>query len=298
MVREDDSMSLKQHVRLPGWLRNKTKISDLHPMRRMLKSHGLSTVCEEARCPNRAECYSRPTATFLILGDRCTRSCSFCNVLPAHAPSMPGPDEPERVARAALDMRLEYVVITSVTRDDLPDGGAAHFARTIGALRSAIDGVKVEVLVPDFKGGRDAIDTVLKARPDVFNHNIETVPSLYRLVRPQADYRRSLGVLEHASLSGGDIITKSGLMLGFGESHDEVLSALVELRERGVDFLTMGQYMRPGRRNIAVREYIKPEIFDKLKDTAFKMGFRHVASAPMVRSSMHADEMFNYSIGD
>lgn len=277
--------------RLPHWLRRKHSISELHEMKARLRGHGLHSVCEEARCPNKAECFKKPTATFLILGPSCTRGCSFCSVVSGKPPS-PDPGEPRRVADAAMEMGLKYVVITSVTRDDLPDGGAGVFASTVAHVKDAIPGVRVEVLVPDFKGNASSIHRVLDSGSDVFNHNLETVPSLYSEVRPQARYQRSLGVLEVAKAYSPDIRTKSGLMLGLGETMDEIIGALRDLRAVGCDFLTMGQYMRPGRDNTPVRQYIKPEVFDKLKDTALAMGFIHVASAPLVRSSMNAEEMY------
>lgn len=278
-------------ARLPHWLRRKYSISELHEMKARLRGHGLRTVCEEARCPNKAECFNKPTATFLILGSTCTRNCSFCSIV-SGKPLALDPGEPRKVAEAASDLGLRYVVITSVTRDDLDDGGAGVFASTVRHVQEAIPGVRVEVLVPDFKGNADDIRTVLDAGPDVFNHNLETVSSLYGEVRPQAQYLRSLRVLEEVKDYSPDVRTKSGLMLGLGESMPEVQVALRDLRSVGCDFLTLGQYMRPGRDNIPVRQYIKPEIFDKLKDTALGMGFVHVASAPLVRSSMNAEDMY------
>ena len=262
-------------------------------MKAGLRGHRLKTVCEEARCPNRSECFSKPTATFLILGNECTRNCSFCSV--SHGGStLPPPDrdEPSRVALAAREMGLRYVVVTSVTRDDLGDGGAAVFADTIKAVRAEIAKVRVEVLVPDFKGDRAAIETVVLAGPDVFNHNIETVPSLYPEVRPRAEYGRSLGVLAHARELAPEMRIKSGLMLGLGETMDEVTGTLGDLRAAGCDFVTIGQYMRPSAANIPVREYIEPAVFDNIRDIALEMGFLHVASGPLVRSSMNAEEIY------
>lgn len=278
-------------MRLPEWIRTKHNPSGLHGLKAVLREYGLSTVCEEARCPNKSGCFSKPTAAFMILGSRCTRSCGFCAV----ASSRPGPpdgDEPRRVAAAAREMGLRYVVITSVTRDDLDDGGAAHFAETVTAVKMALPGARVEVLTPDFKGDAEALRTVLLSGPDVFNHNVETVPTLYPVVRPQAGYRRSLAVLANARAISPEVSTKSGLMLGLGEEIDEVLAVIRDLREAGCDFLTVGQYLRPSRANLPVKEYVAPEVFEMVGKRAMEMGFRFVASAPLVRSSMNAEEMY------
>lgn len=278
-------------MRLPEWIRAKN-IGGPHNTKRVLRSYGLSTVCEEARCPNMGECFSRPTATFMILGSRCTRNCGFCSV----ESSMPGPldpEEPKRVAIAAKEMGLRYVVITSVTRDDLSDGGAGHFAKTVYAVRSYLPDAKVEVLTPDFKGNLSDLNTVLYSRPDVYNHNVETVPRLYPLVRPQADYRRSLNILKCAKKISPEINTKSGLMVGLGETLDEVIDVLRDLRCAGCEFVTIGQYLRPSKSNLPVAEYIRPEIFERLRLKALGMGFKYVASGPLVRSSMNAGEMYN-----
>lgn len=281
-------------MRLPEWLKirhNPGAHEALHEVKRLMREHGLSTVCEEARCPNKSECFGKPTATFMILGARCTRGCKFCSVEPG-IPGPPDEGEPERISLATMKMGLRYVVITSVTRDDLADGGAAHFARTIQSVREKLPGCKVEVLTPDFRGSAASLKTVLDARPDVFNHNLETVPRLYPIVRPGADYARSLGLIREAKRIAPEINTKSGLMLGLGERYDEVLEVLGELRDARCDFLTVGQYLRPARRNLPVSEYIEPRIFDKLKDEALSMGFGFVASAPLVRSSMNAADMY------
>jgi lipoic acid synthetase len=276
-------------MRLPDWIR--TRYADLHNTRHLLRRHGISTVCEEARCPNRGQCFSKPTATFMILGSNCTRNCGFCSVNSA----VPGPverREPENVAEAAAEMELRYVVITSVTRDDLPDGGAGHFALTIEAVRRRIPGVRVEVLTPDFRGDFDSLRIVLDAGPDVYNHNIETVERLYPSVRPQADYHRSLSVLAKAREEAPDIFIKSGFMLGFGETSDEVKSLLKQLLESGCDIVTIGQYLRPTRNNLPVVEYVTPEAFEELRLIALGMGFKYAASGPLVRSSMNAEEMY------
>ena len=280
-------------MRLPPWLKTNT-YRDLHNTKGLLRKRQLSTVCEEAQCPNKGYCFSKPTATFLILGDTCTRNCSFCSVTPG-TPSIPDPDEPERVARASRDMGLKYVVITSVTRDDLPDGGAEQFALTIMTVRSIIPSAKIEILTPDFRGNARSIQTVIDASPDVFNHNLETVPRLYNEVRPQADYRRSLFVLEKASELSGTVLVKSGLMAGLGETTDEVISVMKDMFRAGCSMLTIGKYLRPRKNNIAVKEYIHPDLFDTYKEEALKIGFTFVSSAPLVRSSMNAEEVFLHS---
>lgn len=280
-------------MRLPEWIRTHYH-ADLHNTKHLLRRHRLSTVCEEARCPNKGECFSKPTATFMILGSNCTRNCGFCSVRTS-TPEAVDPTEPENVAEAAKEMGLRYVVITSVTRDDLPDGGAEQFARTIRAVREKIPYAKIEVLTPDFKGDPDSLSAVIKAGPDVYNHNIETVERLYPNVRPQADYRRSLFILMKAGEFSAGANIKSGLMLGLGEGLDEVLYALEDLRKAGCDFVTIGQYLRPTIHNLPVVKYILPEVFEDLKVRASAMGFKYVASGPMVRSSMNAEEMYNTS---
>jgi lipoic acid synthetase len=279
-------------LRLPEWIRTRRHIGFLHDTKRVLRSHGLSTVCEEARCPNAGECFSKPTAAFMILGSICTRNCGFCSVK-SSSPGPVDPDEPGRVAMAVRDMGLRYVVITSVTRDDLHDGGAAQFAKTVRAVKEYVPDAKIEVLTPDFKGNLRYVDTVLQSEPDVFNHNVETVPRLYPLVRSLADYRRSLDILEHAKKTSPGIFTKSGLMLGLGETLNEVEKVLRDLRDAGCKLLTVGQYLRPSRSNLPVIEYIEPAIFERLRLTALSMGFKGAASAPLVRSSMNAEEMYN-----
>lgn len=227
----------------------------------------------------------------MILGDTCTRNCSFCSVHPGR-PSPPDPDEPLRVAQAAQQMGLKYVVITSVTRDDLRDGGAHHFAHTVRMVKHHIAGVRVEVLTPDFKGCIESMKIVLDSSPDVFNHNLETVPRLYPDVRPQADYRRSLFVLEAAADHSEKVLTKSGLMVGLGETLSEVVKVMEDLRKASCQMLTIGQYLRPRKKNISVREYIHPDVFERYREKALGLGFRFVASAPLVRSSMNAEELF------
>jgi lipoic acid synthetase len=280
-------------TRLPHWLRRRHSLSELHQLKGMLRSHGLSTVCEEARCPNKAECFSKPTATFMILGSSCTRNCGFCSVTSAR-PMPPEEEEPRRVAMASKEMALRYVVLTSVTRDDLPDQGAGQFARTIREIRRGLSDAGVEVLTPDFGGRRELLETVLNAGPDVFNHNVETVPRLYGTVRPQADYARSIGLLALAGKISPDVKTKSGLMLGLGEELDEVREVLKDLRGAGVELLTIGQYLRPAKENLPVVEYVEPAVFDGLREEALEMGFSFVASGPFVRSSMNAEEMYSH----
>ena len=277
-------------LRLPEWIKTKG-FSGIHDIKQILRSYRVSTVCEEARCPNIGECYSRPAAAFMILGSKCTRNCGFCSV-ESSWPELLDPEEPERVALAAKEMGLKYVVITSVTRDDLPDGGAGHFAQTVYAVRRHIKDAKVEVLTPDFKGDLGAIIAVMDSKPDVYGHNVETVPRLYHVVRPQADYIRSLSVLRYAKKISSGTNTKSGLMLGIGETLKEVIDVLRELNDAGCDFVTIGQYLRPSKKNLPVVEYIKPDMFEKLRLIAIDMGFKYVASSPLVRSSMNAEEMY------
>ncbi|MEN8262096.1 MAG: lipoyl synthase [Nitrospirota bacterium] len=277
-------------MRHPEWI--KVKSTGTHNTKKILRHHGVSTVCEEARCPNQGKCFSQSTATFMILGDRCTRNCSFCAV-ESSAPLPLDPGEPGKVAEAASALGLRFVVITSVTRDDLPDGGAEQFAKTIETVREINKSIKIEVLTPDFKGDSEALKTVLDARPDVFNHNIETVPSLYKNVRPMADYNTSLNVLRTVRSLCPDLRTKSGMMLGLGESEKEVLSVMSDLRNVDCDFLTIGQYLQPRRTNISLVEYVKPEVFEQYRIKGLEMGFKAVASSPLTRSSMDAGKMFD-----
>lgn len=263
-------------------------------MAALLREHGLNTICRSAQCPNRAECWSEKTATFLLLGDVCTRNCAFCAVTKG-TPAPLSPDEPAQVAAAAATLGLRYVVLTSVTRDDLPDGGAAHFAAAVRALRERIPSVRVEALVPDFGGLAGPLAVVLQAGPDVLNHNIETVESLYpRIGRPAGHYRRSLEVLGRAKTAGAT--TKSGLMLGLGETPDEIRAALRDLRAAGCDLLTLGQYLRPSRAHAAVVRYCPPVEFERWRDEALALGFRGAESAPLARSSFHAHKLFETSV--
>ena len=277
-------------ARAPEWIREKRiRLAELHAVKQVMRTRALHTVCEEARCPNRGECFSRGTATFLLLGDICTRACGFCDI--ANGRPLPvDPLEPARVAAAARDMNLRFVVVTSVDRDDLHDGGAAHFAATIGALRALSPAPGVEVLTPDFRGRLESAITVAAAGPDVFNHNVETVPRLYARVRRGARLERSLALLAEVKDFAPEMTTKSGLMLGLGEKSDEVLELLGALRAARVDIVTIGQYLRPSRENLPVEEYVRPEVFERYREAGEAMGFRHVFAGPFVRSSYRAEE--------
>ncbi len=282
-----------EHLKKPPWLKKRIPpYQDLVKIKSILNETKLHTVCEEARCPNLGECFSNGTATFLILGEICTRNCGFCAV--EHGlPVTSDEEEPVRVADAVKKMGLRYVVITSVTRDDLPDGGASHFAETIRAVRNVDPTIRVEVLVPDFKGAPSSLRRVLEESPDVLNHNIETVPRLYPEVRPQADYRGSLDLLKKSKELYPHIFTKSGLMLGLGETEEEIIDLLRELREVRCDLLTIGQYLQPCPDRLAVVRYVPPEEFEKYKKIGLEMEFKSVASGPFVRSSFHAYQMFS-----
>jgi lipoic acid synthetase len=293
LLENTSSASQSQRLRrLPSWLkRNLPPGNENFFTHSLLRELRLETVCENARCPNRPECYARRTATFMILGNVCTRPCGFCSV-PRGTPEVLEDDEPERVAEASYRLGLRHVVITSVTRDDLPDGGADHFYRCILAVR-ARTGASVEVLTPDFLGNLRAIERVLQAHPEVYNHNLETVPRLYRKVRGRADYQRSLDLLARVKEQAPNIVTKSGLMLGLGETTEELLDVLADLRAVGCDTLTLGQYLAPTQKHLPVRRYLPPQEFDFLAVLARSLGFKQVASGPFVRSSYHADEMVN-----
>jgi lipoic acid synthetase len=277
-------------VRAPEWIREKRlRLSDLHEIKSLMRSRSLHTVCEEARCPNRGECFSRGTATFLLMGNVCTRACAFCDIATGR-PLPVDPAEPVRVAEAARQMGLRFVVVTSVDRDDLPDGGAGHFAATVRALRALSPAPGVEVLTPDFRGRIDSVGVVVQARPDVFNHNVETVPRLYPRARRGSSLERSLAVLAAAKDLDPAMTTKSGLMVGLGERPEEVLDLLWRLSGAGVDIVTIGQYLRPSSENLPVEEYVSPESFDGYRQAGERMGFRHVFSGPFVRSSYRAEE--------
>ncbi|MCA1808171.1 MAG: lipoyl synthase [Kiritimatiellia bacterium] len=286
-----DTDKLKHsRLRLPPWIRVRAPADGfkLDAVHRTLRATGLPTVCESAHCPNRAECFARGTATVMILGEICTRDCRFCAVTHG-TPQPPAPDEPERVAELARRLKLRYVVVTSVTRDDLPDGGAGVFAAVIRQLKSIP--VQVEVLTPDFQGHEPSIATVIQAEPDVFNHNLETVRRLQALIRPQADYQRSLEVLRMASRMDSRVTIKSGLMLGLGETDAELREALRDLRAQGCMALTLGQYLAPSRNHHPVERFVPPAEFDAWRQTALEMGFAAVAAGPLVRSSYRADEL-------
>jgi len=278
--------------RLPEWAR---KGSPLDPSARALRvlfrEKALNTVCEEARCPNLGECFSRGTATFMLLGDRCTRRCGYCAVATAR-PQPVDPEEPARVAEAAARLGLRYVVLTAVARDDLADGGASHFAAAVRAVRRRLPAARVEVLTPDFKGEPSALAAVLGAAPDVFNHNIETVPRLFARVRPQGGYRRSLELLAAAKGWPRSQVTKSGLMVGLGETDGEVGAVLADLRSAGVDIVTIGQYLRPTRAHLPVEQYVSPDGFRALEGRARALGFPTVHAGVFVRSSYNAEEVF------
>jgi lipoic acid synthetase len=278
--------------RLPEWARKGSPLApEARALRVLLRDNALNTVCEEARCPNLGECFSRGTATFMLLGDRCTRRCGYCSVATAR-PEPPDAGEPERVAEAAARLRLRYVVLTSVARDDLADGGAAHFGASVRAVRRRLPSARVEVLVPDFQGHRAALSSVLAAAPDVFNHNIETAPRLFARVRPQGRYRRSLEVLAAAKTMRPEQITKSGLMVGLGETDEEIAAVLGDLRGAGVDIVTLGQYLRPTRDHAPVDRYVSPDGFRALEAQARTLGFPTVYSGVFVRSSFNAEEVF------
>lgn len=278
-------------LRKPDWIRVRVPATPrIDEIKKKLRKHGLHTVCEEASCPNLGECFGGGTATFMIMGDICTRRCPFCDV--AHGrPNALNADEPKELAEAIADMALNYVVITSVDRDDLRDGGAQHFADCIRETRERAQDIEIEVLVPDFRGRMDvALEIMSQTPPDVFNHNLETVPSLYKKVRPGSDYEWSLQLLQRYKALVPQVMTKSGLMLGIGEELAEVEQVMSDLRAHDVDMLTLGQYLQPSREHLALERFVTPEEFDDLAVLGKKMGFKHVASGPMVRSSYHADK--------
>ena len=276
--------------RKPSWLKVKAPGGPNYlRLKHMMRELDLHTVCEEAQCPNVGECWEHGTATFMILGDVCTRNCAYCAVAHGRPPKF-DPSEPERVAEAAERMRLRHVVLTSVDRDDLPDFGAWAFAETIRQIKARLPETSVEVLVPDFQGREESIDAVLEARPDIYNHNTETVPRLYKRCRPGGRYHRLMDIFRHVRRTAPDIPTKTGIILGMGETNDEVLATMRELREVEVDILTLGQYLRPSAAHIPLDRYVTPGEFAMFREAGLAMGFRHVESAPLVRSSYHAWE--------
>jgi lipoyl synthase len=278
--------------RKPEWLKIKANTNDILEMEKLLKVLSLHTVCEGAACPNIGECFKNKTATFMILGENCTRNCRFCQVTKGIVQPL-NPEEPENVAKASKQLGLKHIVVTSVTRDDLKDGGAEFFAQTIHHIREYLPHSSVEVLIPDFQGDITALYTVLDAKPDILNHNIETVPELYHEVRPMAAYERSLELLKRVKEYNPHIYTKSGLMVGFGETKQQIQSVMDDLREMDCDILTIGQYLQPSKAHLRVVEYITPEQFDEYRLIGLEKGFKYVASGPLVRSSYNAVEGMN-----
>ena len=278
------------YIRKPEWLKikikaghNKVNISNI------LKKYNLNTVCAEAGCPNECDCFNRGTATFMILGKNCTRNCKFCKVTKAE-PEEVNPQEPNNIAKAIKEMNLKHTVITSVTRDDLPDGGASHFASTISEIKKICPQVTVEVLIPDFEGNYDSLKKVIDAKPNVLNHNVETIPDLYSAVRPMAVYERSLELLKRVKEIDSSIYTKSGFMVGLGENEDQVIELLKDLKNVKCDIITIGQYLQPSKDHYKVVEYVHPDKFKKYENIAKDMGFKYIASGPLVRSSYHAED--------
>ncbi|MBN1218823.1 MAG: lipoyl synthase [Anaerolineae bacterium] len=275
--------------RKPEWLKVRLPASDGYSrLKKLMRENNLHTVCEEAMCPNIGECWHRGTATFLLMGDICTRSCGFCHIKTGRPPAL-DEDEPRRVAESVATMNLNHCVLTSVNRDELPDGGAHIFANTIREIRQRLSHCTIEVLIPDFKGDGDALQKVMDARPEILNHNAETVPRLYRTVRPQANYQRSLKVLAMAREMDPGTITKTGIMVGLGETKEEVLAVMRDLRDNNVDILTIGQYLRPSSLYLPIYRYVHPDEFQEFHDVGMAMGFRWVESGPLVRSSYHAE---------
>ena len=283
-------MAQENRQRRPEWLKVRLPGgAGYSRVKGLVHEHKLNTVCEDARCPNIGECWGAGTATFMILGEVCTRACKFCAVKTGMPPEY-DLDEPRRIAEAIRKLGLKYAVITSVDRDDLKDGGASIFAETIRKTRDSCPGIRIEVLIPDFQGSAEALRTVVEAVPDVLGHNVETVPRLYPLARAGSRYQRSLNHLANAKSFGIQVTTKSGIMLGLGEDRDEILSVLKDLREADVDLVTLGQYLQPTRENLPVEKFYTPDEFREFRDLAYSMGFRHVASGPLVRSSYRAHE--------
>jgi len=286
---EETQEPLPRPQRRPPWLRVRAPTGETyHWLRRLMRTQHLHTVCEEAHCPNIGECWSHRTATFLVLGDTCTRNCRFCNVKTGR-PAPLDPDEPEHVAQAVQALDLEHAVITSVDRDDLPDGGAAVFAAIIRRIRALQPGCTVEVLIPDFRGQIEPLKVVMDERPDILNHNVETVPRLFRAVQPQCRYAWSLAVLRNAKTLWPEALTKSGLMVGLGETPDEILAVMRDLRQIDVDILTVGQYLQPTKQHLPIARYYTPAEFETLRERGMEMGFRWVESGPLVRSSYNAE---------
>ena len=283
--------------RKPNWLRVKLPGGkEYNRVRNLMRQHNLNTVCEEAMCPNIGECWSRGTATFLLMGDTCTRSCGFCHIKTGR-PAALDENEPVRVAESVHTLQLTHCVLTSVDRDELPNGGAHIFANTIREIRKRLSGCTIEVLIPDFKGNRDALQEVMAARPEILNHNTETVPRLYRTVRPQANYQQTLEVLSNAKTLDAGTVTKTGIMVGLGETKEEVLAVMHDLREHDVDILTIGQYLRPTPLHLPVYRYVHPNEFQEFHEIGQDLGFRWVESGPLVRSSYHAEGQAQALVG-
>jgi lipoic acid synthetase len=293
---EAERMSVKPRYPRPDWLKVRLPGGEnFSRLKSLVREKQLHTVCQDARCPNIGECWGNGTATFMLLGEVCTRSCRFCAVKTGLPPECDY-DEPSRVAYAIRKMQLRYAVITSVDRDDLSDGGASIFAETIRQTRAACPGIRLEVLIPDFRGSSEALRVVAEAKPDVLGHNVETVPRLYRSVRPGSRYQRSLDLLSNAKLLESRLVTKSSIMLGLGERHDEILEVLEDLRNTAVDIVTLGQYLQPTRANLPVKKFYTPEEFAEYQDCAYSLGFQSVASGPLVRSSYHAEQQAAHAI--
>jgi len=293
-VKVGDSPQLPPEIkeRKPDWLKIRLSTSPAYEeVKGLIRAHGLHTVCQEAQCPNTVHCFERRTATFLLLGDTCTRDCRFCAVKVGR-PALPDSEEPERVAEAVKILGLKHVVLTSVTRDDLPDGGAEHFGETVRRIRLRVKPISIEVLIPDFKGSLEALRVVVDSRPEVINHNVETVPRLYPRVRPQARYERSLELLRRVKEENAVITSKSGLMVGLGETAGEVLGVMEDLRKAGCEILTIGQYLAPSPLHHPLVEYVEPDQFAFYKREGLARGFSSIASGPLVRSSFHAEESY------
>ncbi|WHH61737.1 lipoyl synthase [Petroclostridium sp. X23] len=281
------------NIRKPEWLKVKSYSGEnMDFVQTILNELSLNTVCQEASCPNRMECYNRKTSTFMIMGKICTRNCTFCGVEKAQVQPL-DPEEPLHVAQAVKELGLKHVVVTSVTRDDLPDGGAGHFVNVIEKIRDLNEKTVVEVLIPDFDGNVDALSKVIDAKPEIIDHNMETVPRLYATVRPMAQYQRSLDLLENVKQKDNSILTKSGIMVGLGEHEEEVIQVLRDLRKVKCNFLTIGQYLQPSKKHHSIVEYIHPDVFERYKEIGLEMGFDYVESGPLVRSSYHADKAYN-----
>ncbi|MFZ7131461.1 MAG: lipoyl synthase [Eubacteriales bacterium] len=284
-------------MRRPDWLKVSINGSKTHEVNETLRTLHLNTVCEEANCPNRIECYGKKTATFMILGKNCTRNCTFCNV-DKNVPSQVDSKEPDHIAQAVKSMGMKHVVVTSVTRDDLKDGGAGHFAEVVEAIKRDNQGVTIEVLIPDFRGSENSLRRVAIAQPEIINHNLETINRLYSRVRPMANYNQSLQVLYNTKKINAKIITKSGIMLGLGEEYQEVIQLMEDIRSVDCDILTIGQYLAPSSKHHPVIEYVHPDMFNQYKEEALKLGFKYVASAPLVRSSYNAYEAMEVIMKD